>query len=102
MKILNFSSKSDAELAALVDKQLGRKYNVETASAYSTLVEKKDYLSAGNQATEGRTASVWKQSADRIRQAASQAIDGELKRRGKAAAQRAGKAIRYAIKKVRS
>jgi hypothetical protein len=100
MKILNFSSKSDAELAALVDKQLGGKYNVETASAYSTLVEKKDYLSAGNQATEGRTPSVWRQAADRIRQAASQAVNGELKRRGKAAAQRAEKAVKRIIKRV--
>jgi hypothetical protein len=85
MHILNFSDKTDEELAALVDKQLGSKYTVYTDTAYSTLVEKKDYLSAGNQEASGGTAAVWRESADRIREAATRAIHGELRRRGKSA-----------------
>lgn len=84
MKILNFSGKSDAELAALVDKQMGGKYNVYVDKAFSALIEKDQYL-ASDSKTQGRTTSVWRESADRIREAASRAVNGELRRRGKSA-----------------
>lgn len=95
MKILNFTDVSDRKLAGMVDKQLGGKYNVWTDKVYSTLVEKKDYLNAGDQET-GEQASAWRQSASRLRQIASQAINGELKRRGKAAVQ---KAVRFFVRR---
>jgi hypothetical protein len=85
MKILNFSGLPDKDLAQLVDKQLGGKYNVWTDTAYSTLVEKKDYFSAGNQEASGGTPGVRREVADHLRQIASQAINGELRRRGKSA-----------------
>jgi hypothetical protein len=97
MMILNFTDKTDAQLASLVDKQMGGKYNVYTDKLYSTLVEKKDYLSAGNQEAQGRGAAAWRESADRLRQSASQAINGELRRRGKAAVQ----AVKHFIKRIR-
>jgi hypothetical protein len=93
MKILNFTGLSDRKLAGMVDKQLEGKYNVYTDKLYSTLVEKKDYLDAGNQEAGGQ-ASAWRESADRLRQTASQAINGELKRRGKAAAKKVMRLLR--------
>lgn len=94
MKVLNFSGMSDAKFTSLIDKQLGGKYNVYTDRAYSTLV--KDYSSAGNQEAEGGTAAVWRQSADRLRETASRAINGELKRRGKAAVS----GLRYLVRRI--
>lgn len=76
MDILNYSSVSDKELAGMVDKALGGKYEVQHTTGYSSFVEKKDYLNASS-TVEGASA-VWGKSASDLRDAASKAVEAHL------------------------
>ena len=82
MEILNFSDTNTGKLAQMVDKQLGGKYEVSQAKAYSSFLDKKDYANAGS--GMGRNSSVWGKNSSSLRDQAVQAIQTELGRRGKA------------------
>jgi hypothetical protein len=82
MEILNFPGDdgklavTNSRLAQLVDKQLGGTYDVSHTNAYSAFVDKKDYAHAGR-SVEG-SAAAWRQSADRLRAQASEALEKQL------------------------
>jgi hypothetical protein len=84
MAILNFSDTPDAKLAELVDKQLGGKYSVHTDEVHSAFVDNKDYLDASHSEAGGRAATVWRESADRLRTEAAHALEKRLAKRNKA------------------
>jgi hypothetical protein len=82
MNILNFSGVPDAELAVLVDKQLGGRYSVQHTKAYAAFIDKKDYGYASGR-VEGSPA-VRREVADRLRRQATEAIQARLPGRKKA------------------